>query len=58
MRKKVDRKQILRTIEEFKSEFYPESGDEKLSDINDPVLYGISLARESLENLKKRLSKK
>ena len=57
MKKKVSKIQEYHSIEEFNKRFFPKSVDEELAQIDDPHIFGMKLAEESLKMIEKELAK-
>jgi len=52
------KKQVYKSMEEFEEEFFPKSFRKQSSEVPvDARAIGISLARESLDTIRRRLSK-
>lgn len=59
MEKRIkEKEQSYKSMKEFEEEFFPESFQKKaLATHTDPQTLGVNLAKESLENIKNKLSK-
>lgn len=59
MEKRIkEKEQSYKSMKEFEEEFFPESFQKKaLETRTDPQTLGVNLAKESLENIKNKLSK-
>ena len=57
-RRKKKKKQVYKSMREFKEEFFPESSKKQSAEVpTDARTLGISLARESLDMIRRSLSK-
>ena len=57
MNKREKSKKEYHTLKEFQEDFYPVSEARKLIKAEDPHLFGVNLARESLKKIEHLLSK-
>ncbi len=58
MERSKKKKQVYKSMREFEEKFFPNSFRERLSELpTDARALGISLARESLNAIRRRLSK-
>ena len=58
MNKNGKRKQIYRSMKEFEKEFLPKSFKERMAEKpTDAQALGVSLAKESLEKIRRRLAR-
>ena len=54
-----EKEKSIKSMKEIEEEFFPESSKKKaLETRTDPQTLGVNLAKESLENIKSKLSKK
>lgn len=57
-KKKKKKKQVYKSMREFNEEFFPKSFRKQSTEVpTDAHALGISLARESLDTIRRRLSK-